>query len=387
MSRVCKTWAMVSREMSVWRSVSLRDTYIGSWVFCLRELARHRTRELDMMGVIMAKPQLRYTGDLRVLKALRVLRTDAVDTDFLHLVFRHLTNLLELRATCTTSSLNLSHLEQTEELRILRIHMTDPKSTLTSLCSLANLHNLTELSLRGVSNLGKLNMMFLKDLPGLEVLALGSCQNLNCTQFGKQVLPTLKNLRSFRLENDHKGMAMFPVDEIMRGLTIAGGVKRLELVNVDVDGGFSPLLAACPSVTDLLLTPKCMHNTANMTNAVMQAISDNAEQLLVFRLGLVTQLLSATGTLYKGKGKDVIPVQRPVPGIPIEDQINHCSAEDDCQELDHAECVAFLPVERLEAILHHMMPHAWLTVAKVAMCDTTNIQFLPRPEESSEELA
>jgi len=107
----------------------------------------------------------------------------------------------------------------------------------------------------------------------------------------------------------------------------------------------------------------------------------------VFRLGLVTQLLSATGTLYKGKGKDVIPVQRPVPGIPIEDQINHCSAEDDCQELDHAECVAFLPVERLEAILHHMMPHAWLTVAKVAMCDTTNIQFLPRPEESSEELA
>ncbi|XP_043948839.1 uncharacterized protein LOC108028332 [Drosophila biarmipes] len=386
MSRVCKTWAMVSREMSVWRSVSLRDTYIGSWVFFLRELARHRTRELDMMGVIMAKPQLRCTGDMRVLKALRVLRTDAVDTEFLHLVFRHLSNLLELRATCTTSSLNLSHLEQTEELRVLRIHMTDPKSTLSSLSSLAKLRNLTELSLRGVSNLGKLNMMFLKDLPRLEVLALGSCQDLNSQQFGKHVLPTLKHLHSFRLENDHKGMAMFPVDDIMRGLAIAGGVQRLELVNVDVDGGFSPLLAACPSVTDLLLTPKCMHNTANMTNAVMQAISDNAEQLRVFRLGLVTQLLSATGTLYKGKGKDVIPVQRPVPGIPDEDQINHCTADDDCQELDHAECVAFLPLERLEAILHHMMPHAWLTVAKVAMCDTTSIKFLPRPEESSEEL-
>ncbi|XP_070074335.1 serine/arginine repetitive matrix protein 2 isoform X2 [Drosophila takahashii] len=385
MSRVCKTWAMVSREMSVWRSVSLRDTYVGNWLFCMRELARHRTRELDMMGVIMAKPQLRFAGDLRVLKALRVLRTDAVDGEFLQLVFRHLPQLLELRATCTSATLNLCHLEQSAELRVLRIHMTEPKSTLVSLDSLAKLTHLTELSLRGVSDLGKLNLLFLKDLAGLEVLSLGSCQDLNSSQFGTQVLPALKLLRSFRLENDHKGMAMFPVDEIMLGLSKAGGVKRLELVNVDVDGGFSALLADCPSVTDLLLTPKCMHNTANMTNAVMQAISDNAEQLLVFRLGLVTQLLSATGALYKGKGKDVIPVQRPVPGIPENDHLNHCSGDDNCQETEHSQCVAFLPVERLKAILHHMMPQAWLTVAKVAMCETTSIKFLPRPEESSEE--
>ncbi|KAH8368125.1 hypothetical protein KR084_007475 [Drosophila pseudotakahashii] len=385
MSRVCKTWAMVSREMSVWRSVSLRDTHVTSWLLCMRELARHRTRELDMMGMIMAKSQLRHTCDLRDLKALRVLRTDAVDAEFLQLVFRSLHLLLELRATCRSATLNLSHLEQSTELRVLRIHMTDPKSTLVSLNSLAKLTHLTELSLRGVSNLGKLNLLFLKDLPGLNVLSLGSCRDLNCKQFGKEVLPALKALRSFRLENDHKGMAMFPVDEIMLGLSQAGGVQRLELVNVDVDGGFSALLANCPSITDLLLTPKCMHNTANMTNAVMQAISDNAEQLLVFRLGLVTQLLSATGALYKGKGKDVIPVQRPVPGIPESDHLNHCSGDDNCQESDHTQCVAFLPVERLKAILHHMMPQAWLTVAKVAMCETTKIKFLPRPEESSEE--
>ncbi|XP_016984391.1 uncharacterized protein LOC108048337 isoform X2 [Drosophila rhopaloa] len=385
MSRVCKTWAMVSRENSVWRSVRLRDTHIGNWVFCLRELARHRTRELDMMGVIMAKPQIRMTGDLRVLKALRILRTDTTDAEFLHLVFRHLPQLLEIRATCLSGTLSLSHLERTDELRVLRIQMTEAKATIGSLNSLAKLKHLTELSLRGVNNLTRLNLLLLKDLTNLEVLSLGSCQDINSERLGKQVLPTLKALRSFRLENDHKGMAMFPVDEIMRGLARAGGVRRLELVNVDVDGGFSVLLASCPSVTELLLTPKCMHNTANMTNAVMQAISDNADQLLVFRLGLVTQLLSATGTLYKGTGKDVIPVQRPVPGVPADDHLNCCSADDNCQESDHDQCVAFLPVERLEAILHHMMPQAWLSVAKVAMCDTTKIKFLPRPEESSEE--
>ncbi|XP_017133429.1 uncharacterized protein LOC108150000 isoform X2 [Drosophila elegans] len=385
MSRVCKTWAMVGRENGVWRSVSLRDTYIQNWVFCLRELARHRTRELDMMGVMMANPQLRMTGDMRVLRALRVLRTDASDAEFISLAIRNLPQLLELRATCVSRSLNLMQLDKLTELRVLRIHMTEPKATVSSLNLLAKLKHLTELSLRGVTNLGNLNMLAFKELPRLEVLSLGSCQDVKCEKLGREVLPSLKALRSFRLENDHKGMAMFPVDDIMRGLSLAGGVRRLELINVDLDGGFSPLLASCATISDVLLIPKCMHNTANMTNAVMQAISDNAEQLKVFRLGLVTQLLSATGTLYRGSGKDVIPVRRPVPGIPDGDHLNHCSAGDSCQELDHGQCVAFLPVERLEAILHHMMPQAWLSVAKVAMCDTTKLKFLPRPEESSDE--
>ncbi|KAI8034486.1 hypothetical protein M5D96_012760 [Drosophila gunungcola] len=385
MSRVCKTWAMVGRENGVWRSVSLRDTLVQNWVACLRELARHRTRELDMMGVIMANPQMRMTGDMRVLRALRVLRTDACDADFLSLAIRNLPQLLELRATCVSRSMSLINLDKLTELRVLRIHMTEPKATLTSVNLLAKLKHLTELSLRGVTNLGNLNMLAFKELPRLEVLSLGSCQDVKCGKLGRDVLPSLKALRSFRLENDHKGMAMFPVDDIMRGLSLAGGVRRLELINVDLDAGFSPLLASCATVSDVLLIPKCMHNTANMTNAVMQAISDNAEQLKVFRLGLVTQLLSATGTLYRGTGKDVIPVRRPVPGIPDGDHLNHCSAGDSCQELDHAQCVAFLPVERLEAILHHMMPQAWLSVAKVAMCDTTKLKFLPRPEESSDE--
>lgn len=384
MSRVCKTWAMVSREMSVWRTVCLRDTLIGNWVYFLRELARHRTRELDMMGVVMNKPQIRMTGDMRVLKALRVLRTDPCDSEFLQLVFRTLPHLLELRTNCISSSLSLVNLDRMEGLRVLRLHMSDLKGTVTSFGTLSKMKHLRELSLRGVTNLGKMPLQLLKGLPLLEVLTLGFGQDIDCVKLGRDVLPSMKSLHSFRLENDHRSMALFPVDDIMGGLALIGKMRRLELLNVDVDDGFGAMLAHCPTIKELLLTPNCMHNAANMISAVMQAVSSNSEQLSVFRLGLVNQLLSATGNLYKGSGKDVIPVRRPVPGIPASDPLNRCSPEDNCQETsDHSQCVAFLPVDRLESILHHMVPQAWLSVAKVAMCDTTKLQFLPYPRAAS----
>ncbi|XP_068158300.1 serine-rich adhesin for platelets [Drosophila tropicalis] len=376
MSHVCKTWAMVSRDRSVWRSVTLRDTYISSWIFCLRELARHRTRNLDMMGMILAKPELRLTGDLRILKSLRVLRTDPSDAEFLHLVFKHLTHLLELRSICTSNLLNLSNLEAMHGLKVLRLHMIDPTAKINSLSAIGQLTNLTELCVRGATNLDEMEIGQLKALTKLETLVLGSCLDVDRVQLGQEVLPALTNLRHFRLENEHKLMDVFPIHDIMQGLAAAGQIKRLELVNVDVDEDFGHLMAKCKNLEELLLMPKCMHNTANMTNAVMQAVSDNADQLRVLRMGLAAQLLSATN--YLCKGKDVVPVRRPVPGIPANDHLNFCS--DDCYETDHGQCVAYLPMERLESILHHMMPQAWLSVAKIAMRDTTKLQFLNRPD-------
>ncbi|XP_023037058.1 uncharacterized protein LOC6653068 [Drosophila willistoni] len=376
MSHVCKTWAMISRDRSVWKSVTLRDTYISSWIICMRELARHRTRDLDMMGMILAKPELRLTGDLRILKSLRVLRTDPSDAEFLHLVFKHLTQLLELRSICTSNSLSLSNLESMHGLKVLRLHMIDPSAKINSLGTLGQLTNLTELCVRGATNLDEMEIAQLKALTKLETLVLGSCLDVDRVQLGQEVLPALTNLRHFRLENEHKLMDVFPIHDIMQGLSAAGQVKRLELVNVDVDEDFGHLMAKCKNLEELLLMPKCMHNTANMTNAVMQAVSDNADQLRVLRMGLATQLLSATN--YLCKGKDVVPVRRPVPGIPANDHLNFCS--DDCHETDHGQCVAYLPMERLESILHHMMPQAWLSVAKIAMRDTTKLQFLKRPD-------
>ncbi|XP_043660247.1 uncharacterized protein LOC122624653 isoform X2 [Drosophila teissieri] len=384
MARVCKTWAMVSRDKSVWRTVNLRDTYISNWVYCLRELARHRTRELDMLGVILTRPQILTTGDMRVLKALRVLRTGRVGAEFLTLVFRHLPQLLELRTICTSPTLNLSHLgSPSDELRVLHIYLTDRRNNLASIHSLGNLMNLTELSIRGVHFLGAQDFLFLTKLTCLKVLVLGSCQGMNTEEFGQKVLPYLKALQSIRLENEHQVNAKFPLNDIMNGIARAGGVKRLELVNVDVDDSLTGSIGLCRNVTELLLAPKCIHNSANMISAVMRAVLDNAEQLRVFRLGLVTQLLSATGALYKGSKKDVIPVQRPVPGVPLNDDLNSCVPDDECAEKDHSDCVTFLPVKRLMAILRDMAPQAWVTVAKVHMCDTTCIKFVRRPREST----
>ncbi|XP_017074293.1 uncharacterized protein LOC108109978 isoform X2 [Drosophila eugracilis] len=383
MSRVCNTWFMVSKEMSVWRTVSLRDTYVSNWMHLLRKMCRNHTRELDMMGVTMMTPSIRLSSDLRTLRSLRILRTDASTEAFMTLIFRNLPKLKELRATCTSEALSLSNMVKWNDLRVLRLRMTHPKSVIQSINIIERFHNLTELSLRGVSNFEHLDLKIFSHLRKLEVLSLGFCQDMDCNKLGRYVLPMLKSLRSFRLENDHRGMTMFPLDDIMYGISIAGRVKRLELVNVDVNSEFTTFLSNCPSVRELLLTPNCMQNTANMTNAVMQAVSDNAEQLQIFRLGLITQLLSATSALYNGKGRAVIPVQRPVPGIPGDDHLNTCSDDENCTEVDHTDCVAVLPVERLEAILHHMMPHAWLTVVKVDMSETTNMKFLPRPEEYS----
>ncbi|KAH8245114.1 hypothetical protein KR032_004895 [Drosophila birchii] len=376
MSQVCTTWAMVSRDNRVWNKVILRDTHVKNWIKLLMEMTRHRTRELDMMGVIMDTPKLRFAGELRVLKTLRVLRTDATTNEFLKLVLSSLPQLQELRTTCVSSHLHLGRLERMRKLRVLRINMVHPKAQALHLNAVGTLSHLTELSIRGVSDLKPLDLTHLKNLTRLQVLGLGSCEYLNHEQLGRDVLPCLKALHTLRIENDHRAMAMFPVDEILHGVALAGGVQRLELINVDVDSGFGQLLASCSTVTHLLLAPKCLHNTATMTNAVMQAIRDNADHLVIFRLVLVTQLLSATENLYKGTQKNVIPVQRPVPGIPSGDALNNCSPEDNCQEEEHTQCVAFLPVDRLEAILNEMMPMGCLSVAKVAMSETTNMQFL-----------
>ncbi|XP_039500825.1 uncharacterized protein LOC120457362 isoform X2 [Drosophila santomea] len=384
MARVCKTWAMVSRDKSVWHTVSLRDTHISNWVYCLRELARHRTRELDMFGVILTKPQILTTGDMRVLKALRVLTTGKVGAEFLTLVFRHLPQLLELRTICNSPTLNLSTLgHQSDELRVLHIYLSDRRNKFESIHSLGNLKNLTELVIRGVHFLGAEDFQFLTKLSCLRLLVLSSCQGMKTDRFGQKVLPYLKSLRSIRLENEHQVGAVFPLYDIMLGISHAGGVKQLELINVDVESHFTNLIAMCPTVTDLLLTPKCIHNSANMINAVMRAISNNAKQLRVFRLGLVTQLLSATGALYKGSKKDVIPVKRPVPGVPSNDDLNFCNPEDECPEEDHKDCVAFLPVKRLVAILRDAAPQTWLTVAKVHMIDTKTMSFVYRPKENT----
>ncbi|ALC48734.1 CG2247 [Drosophila busckii] len=366
MSRVCETWAMIGRERSVWRTLRLRNTRITNWIFCLRDMSRYRTRELDMMGVHMDNPKQRLEGDLRVLKSLRILRTDATEADFIQLVIKRLQRLLELRTTCTSRSLSLAHLDKLQELQVLRIRMMDPKANLLSLQPLQKLQHLRELSLRGISNMMQWDWVHLESLPQLETLVLGSCRGMNTSTFGEQVLPSLKRLRNLRLENHHT-VRSFSITDIMHGLATSQTVQRLELINVNVDAEFSRQLGACKSVHELLLMPNYHNNTAYMMHYIMQAINENSEQLQlrVFRLGLTLQLLSVTRALVVSLDRDCVPVALPIPGVPENDILN-----------DSEEQIAYLPVDRLESILHHMMPQAWLTVAKVSQSETTNLKFL-----------
>ncbi|KAH8303923.1 hypothetical protein KR044_012421, partial [Drosophila immigrans] len=363
MSNVCKTWALIGRDRNVWREVKLRDTHVSNWTLCLRDMARYRTRELDMMGVKMDNPKMRMQGDLRSLKSLRVLRTDATDAEFIQLVLKRLSRLVELRATCTSRSLNLAHVDKMSELRVLRLRMSEPKANIVSLSPLQSLHKLRELSLRGVNNMSQLDLLQLKGLQQLETLLLGSCRGMKTNVFSEQVLPHLKRLRHLRVENN--GNRSFHIKEIMDGLAAGGTVQRLELINVNVDGHFIRQLGKCKSVSELLLMPNFIHNTAYMMHYIMQAINENSEQLKVFRLGLSFELLSVTRALAMNPEKDCIPVALPIPGVPSNDKMNKST-----------EPIAYLPVDRLESILHHMMPQACLTVAKVPQSDTTNLKFL-----------
>ncbi|XP_017869330.1 PREDICTED: uncharacterized protein LOC108617948 isoform X2 [Drosophila arizonae] len=365
MSQVCKTWAMIARDRSVWRTVRLRDSHIAKWLFLLRDMARFRTYELDMMGVKMDSPKVRLEGDLRVLKSLRVLRTDPSEAEFIQSVIKRIPRLHELRTTCTSRVLNLINLEKMVELRVLRIRMLEPKAGILSLQPLQGLEQLQELSLRGINNMAQLELLQLQGLKNLETLVLGSCRGMKVSLFGQQVLPSLTRLRHLRLENHHSNRS-FNINEIMEGIAAGGSVKRVELINVNVDAELSRQLAACSSVQELLLMPNFHNNTAYMMNYIMQAINENSEQLKVFRLGLTYELLSVTRALAMNQEKDCIPVVLPIPGVPDNDVLNESD-----------EPIACLPVDRLESILHHMMPQAWLTVAKVSQSETTNLKFLP----------
>ncbi|XP_043863464.1 uncharacterized protein LOC6586188 isoform X2 [Drosophila mojavensis] len=365
MSQVCKTWAMIARDRSVWRTVRLRDSHIAKWLFLLRDMARFRTYELDMMGVKMDSPKVRLEGDLRVLKSLRVLRTDPSEAEFIQSVIKRIPRLHELRTTCTSRVLNLINLEKMVELRVLRIRMLEPKAGILSLQPLQGLDQLQELSLRGINNMAQLELLQLQGLKNLETLVLGSCRGMKVSLFGQQVLPSLTRLRHLRLENHHSNRS-FNINEIMEGIAAGGSVKRVELINVNVDAELSRQLGACSSVQELLLMPNFHNNTAYMMNYIMQAINENSEQLKVFRLGLTYELLSVTRALAMNQEKDCIPVVLPIPGVPDNDVLNESD-----------EPIACLPVDRLESILHHMMPQAWLTVAKVSQSETTNLKFLP----------
>lgn len=382
MAQVCKTWAMISQDKSVWRTVMLRDTHISNWPRFIRELANNCTRELDMLGVILPNPpDILATLDISVLKALRVLRTCPVDDQFLFKVFRELPQLLELRAICYSPTFNFLNLaRQWSKIRVLQILMTDHRSKVESLDSLGDLVHLTELNIRGVNYIGSQDFRFLKKLVNLKVLVLSSCQGMDTEEFGQQVLPFLTSLRRLRLENKHMINTTFPLYHIMCGVAAACSVQQLELVNVEVDDLLTSLIGMCTTVTHLLLVPKCLQNSANVIYSVMRAVRENASQLRVFRLGLVTQLLSATGELYRGSKKDVIPVERPVPGIPLDDDLNYCAPDDRCIETDHTECVTFLPAKRLLMILRDVAPTTFVTFVKVNMFNSTMVTFLKRPQ-------
>jgi len=360
------SWAMIARERSVWRTLKLRDTHIKNWSSCIREMMRKRTYELDMMGVKWEENRkMRMDGDMRVLKSLRILRTDACESDFIQMCIKRLPRLLELRATCTSRVLNLTHIDKMTKLQVLRIRMTDPKASIVSLQPLLNLKHLKELSLLGICNMGPLDLLQLQHMQQLHTLFLGSCRGMQVEPFAEQVLPNLKQLRHLRLEN-HLDYRSFNITKIMKGLAVNGGtVKRLELINVDVEEDFSRQLAECKSVEELLLMPNLYNNTANMLYYIMQAINENSEKLKTFRLGITTELLHVTSLVQQSLGKKCVTVVCPVPGVPENDKLN-----------DSEDNIAYLPVDRLESILHHMMPQAWLSVAKVPQSETTNLKFL-----------
>ncbi|XP_001992626.2 uncharacterized protein LOC6566034 isoform X2 [Drosophila grimshawi] len=367
LSSVCKTWAMIGRDRSVWRTVKLRDTHISNWMLLLRDMTIYRTVELDMMGVRFDNPKMRFDGDLRLLKSLRILRTDASEAKFVETIVKCMPQLLELRTTCVSRALNLANIETMLDLCVLRIRMLEPKASIISLPPLQKLSCLRELSLRGISNMAKLELLQLEGLQQLETLVLGSCRGMKVAAFGQQVLPSLKRLRHLRLEN-HNSNRSFHIKEIMDGIAAAGTVKRVELINVNVDAELSRQLSECKSLQELLLLPNFHNHTAYMVHYIMQAINENSEQLNVFRLGITYELLSVTRALGMIHKKDCVPVLLPIPGVPENDVLNESD-----------EPIAYLPVDRLESILHHMMPQGWLTVAKVSQLETINLKFLAAP--------
>ncbi|XP_030382100.1 uncharacterized protein LOC115629719 isoform X2 [Scaptodrosophila lebanonensis] len=369
-AQVCQGWRLVSRDPSIWQIVSLRNTRIKNWSECLSELARQKTRHLDMWGVELSRV-MRLSGDLRLLKSLRTLRTDICDSAFIRLVIKYLPQLQELRITTSSRSISLEHMEKMVGLRYLHIRMIEVRGSIASLQPILQLGGLTRLSLRGVGNMRHLDILNLHNLP-LESLVLGSCTGMPTMEFGRQVLPRMHKLKHLRLENRHSVSTEFPVADIMAGIGDGTKVERLELVNVDIDEHFSEQLNGCKFVRELLLMPNYINNAANTTNAIMQAISENAERLVSFKLGLTVELLRMTGTLcHTDKDKHCIPVVRPIPGVMLHDRLNDVPKLPSYAPREWA----FLPVERLESILHHMMPQAITIVAQVPHSETMLLQF------------
>ncbi|SPP77889.1 probable serine/threonine-protein kinase nek3 isoform X1 [Drosophila guanche] len=382
-SQVSKLWNLCSSDPQLWISVSLRDTTVNNWPALVIQMARKGTRELDMMGAIIPSTANFGAGHMHTLKEMRVVRTHCTKAEFLQQIMSKMTKLEKLISTCYSSRLSLTAIDKMENLTELRIRMTDANGSISSLTQVGKLTRLRVLSLRGVKNLYKL--LFLKKLPNLETLILGNCQNeVVARRLGNVVLPNLKKLQALRIETDIDQKKnpnwSFPIKEIMHGLAQAGDLRRLELVNVDVDSNFSELLAKCQSISELLLIPRCHSETNGMIRAVME-LSRNKSQLKQFKLVINKALLTLTASFLGRPNVPLVPVTRPVLGMKPGEKLYLCSRN--CHEKNHKTCVVGMHFERFQTFMCELMGKCSTSVVTMAVDHTVTTVQLDRlpPDE------
>ncbi|BFG01902.1 uncharacterized protein DMAD_01546 [Drosophila madeirensis] len=380
-SQVSKLWNVCSNDPQLWKSVSLRDTTVRNWPALVLKMARKGTRELDMVGANIPSTANLGAGHMHTLKEMRVVRTHCTKAEFLQQIISKMHKLEKLIATCCSSKLSFSAIDKMENLTELRIRMTDANGSITSLSQVGKLTRLRVLSLRGVKNLFK--FQFLKELTNLETLILGNCQNEDeARRLGNVVLPTLKKLQAFRIETDidqkKNPTGSFPIKDIMHGLAQAGHVRRLELVNVDVDSNFSALLAKCKTVSELLLIPRCHDETNGMIRAVME-LTRNKSQLKLFKLVINKALLTLTATFLARPNVPLVPVTRPVHGMKSSEKLYLCSSN--CQEKNHKSCVVGMHFERFQTFMGELMGKCSTSVVTMAVDHTVTVQLERLPPD------
>ncbi|XP_075154834.1 uncharacterized protein LOC142228327 isoform X2 [Haematobia irritans] len=393
---VCKLWNLAAKDTSLWRTVRMKNSKVSNWSGFAAALRRGETKHLDLRKMLQNNSRTEdpwndfceNIGTVCSLESIYLCRCSARVVESL---FQSNRNLRVINALAINDdSINLENIALLSSLEELRLRTCESGVLAGDLTPISALGKLTHLSLTSIKGLGEKSVEVLGELTTLKSLDLGECGDFDST-FAEAVLPKLINLQRLRLENGQ--VTNVCTLEILDAVARLVQLNQLELVNFDIKPGFDEKLSLCTNITKLLIIPTYISQSATTNQIVLSAVQQVSENLKVFTWCVTVELLRVTA-LYvdqceestkkeKHHFDECIPVLKPVPGAPAEDdeeetEIKTNNPDSSAGEEGNGDVpqIEILPLDKVETILAENLPHTKFTIVKVPYHLTSKQQLV-----------
>jgi len=382
-SRVCRMWNLVGNSSILWKTVRMKNSHVNDWNGFVKTLKRNGTIHLDLRKVLMGNQEESWRefsekiGEIDQLQGIDLCRCTS---NVVENLFSSNPNLKIINAvSLKDEKINLESLKLREtsldELRLRTVHSNNLTLQNFDILPLINVRHLSLTTIENLASIFDENNV-LRNMTALESLELGFCEQLNDQQIAED-LSFLKSLQRLRIE---KGSNNFSINKILASVAKSlPNLCQLELINCDVKNSFVESISQCQQLKRLLLIPTYVSQSAATNYMIMQGVME-LQNLLSLHWVVTNELLRVT-ELYldqsdsREKGKkspdkhsglsptkvrDCIPVLKPVPGKPEDEDVENTANKQQQVEIVALKIVESILSKKLDTTKVKLLkiPHA-----------------------------